>query len=106
MRTGSASLAFVQTNMFSRTPNGYQLDDRNILKQIKPLAERLGLDHSGFGWRTFRRMNITGMQEGDDAINVFEAMAQAGHNRPETTMRYMLLGSGSPRDRKVRELQE
>jgi hypothetical protein len=37
------------------------------------------------------------MQTGADAVNVFEAMAQA--DRPETNMRYMLLGTPPPLQR-------
>jgi integrase len=74
--------------------DGKPIDDRDALRRyIRPVAEELGLYFEGFGWRTFRRLNITAMQEGPDAVNVFEAMAQAGHTRPETTMRYTLLQS-------------
>ena len=54
-------------------------------------AERLYFP--GFGRRTFRRLNITGMQNGPDGVNVFEAMRQAGRTKPETTMKYTLLQS-------------
>ena len=54
---------------------GEPMDDRDILRRfIRPAAERLGLYFPGFGWRTFRRLNITAIQDGPDAVNVFEAM--------------------------------
>lgn len=86
---------------------GRPMDDRYILRRyIKPAAKRLGLcTESGFGWRTFRRLNITAIQEGADGVNVFEAMAQAGHTKPETTMKYVLLSS-SNRERAVLRVQD
>ena len=53
-------------------------------------AEGQGIYFKGFGWRTFRRLNLTALQA-PGGVNVFEAMAQAGHTKPETTMGYMLL---------------
>jgi hypothetical protein len=50
-------------------------------------------------------LNITAIQEGVGGVNVFEAMAQAGHTRPETTMRYTLLKS-SRREAAVIALQK
>ncbi|HXS94986.1 MAG TPA: hypothetical protein VN736_10300 [Candidatus Limnocylindrales bacterium] len=82
------------------------LDDRDVLRRfIRPVAQELGLYFKGFGWRTFRRLHVTAIQDGSEAVNVFEAMAQAGHTRPETTMRYTLLQSDR-RDSAVLRLQE
>lgn len=54
---------------------GEPMDDRDILRRfIRPAAEQLGLYFPGFDWRTFRRLNITAIQDGPDAANVFEAM--------------------------------
>jgi hypothetical protein len=64
---------------------GRPIDDRSVLRRYpRPTAKRLGLFFPGFGWRTFRRLNITALQQGPEAVNVFEAMAQAGHTEPET----------------------
>jgi hypothetical protein len=85
--------------------DGEPMDDRDILREyIRPAAERLGLYFPGFGWRTFRRLNLTAIQEGPDAVNVFEAMRQAGHTKPATTMRYTLLRS-ERRDQAILGLQ-
>ena len=85
---------------------GKPLDDRDLLRRfVRPTAQELGLYFEGFGWRTFRRLHVTAIQNGSDAVNVFEAMAQAGHTRPETTMRYTLSQSGR-REKAVLRLQE
>jgi integrase len=74
--------------------DGRPIDDRDVLRRyLRPTAKRLGLHFPGFGWRTFRRMNITALQSGPNGVNVFEAMAQAGHTKPETTMKYTLIQS-------------
>ena len=86
--------------------DGKPIDDRHILRRfIRPAAERLGFHFEGFGWRTFRRLNITAIQDGPDAVNVFEAMKQAGHTKPETTMKYTLLRS-AVRDKAILGLQK
>jgi hypothetical protein len=94
---GSVPLGMRDLNIEARTgvlPGLWYRDAGKPLRRyIRPVAEELGLYFEGFGWRTFRRLNLTAMQEGPDAVNVFEAMAQAGHTRPETTMRYTLLQS-------------
>src|ERR1019366_583435 len=67
--------------------DGRPIDDRSVLRRyLRPTAKRLGLFFPGFGWRMFRRLNITALQKGPDAVNVFEAMAHAGHTKPEPTM--------------------
>ena len=54
-----------------------------MLRQfIRPVAKEQGIYFKGFGWRTFRRLNITALQA-PGGVNVFEAMAQAGHTKPE-----------------------
>jgi integrase len=85
---------------------GEPMDDRDILRRfIRPAAEQLGLYFPGFGWRTFRRLNITAIQDGPNAVNVFEAMRQAGHTKPETTLKYTLLRS-EQRRKAILGLQE
>ena len=44
--------------------DGNPLDDRAILKDfIRPAAKRLGFYFSGFGWHSFRRQNLTRIQQ-------------------------------------------
>src|SRR5437660_9298403 len=63
--------------------DGEPMDDRAILKDvIRPAAKRLGFYFEGFGWHSFRRQNITVLQE--EGATAFEAMEQAGHSRPST----------------------
>jgi hypothetical protein len=60
------------------------MDDRAILPNvIRPAAKRLGFYFEGFGGHSFRRQNITVIQE--EGATAFEAMAQAGHSRPAMT---------------------
>jgi hypothetical protein len=79
-------------------------DDRAILRNvIRPTAERLGFYFEGLGWHSFRRQNITVMQE--EGATAFEAIAQAGHSRPSMTDEYTIVGLGR-REQAVRRLQE
>jgi integrase len=71
--------------------DGEPLDDRAILQHvIRPLAKRLGFYFEGFGWHSFRRQNLTLIQE--EGASAFEAMAQAGHSRPAMTSEYTIIG--------------
>jgi integrase len=71
--------------------DGEPLDDRAILKDVlRPTATRLGLYFEGFGWHSFRRQNLTLMQE--EGASAFETMAQAGHSRPSMTSEYTIVG--------------
>jgi integrase len=54
------------------------------------VAKRLGIYFEGFGWHTFRRQNVTLMQE--EGATVFEAQAQAGHSKPAMTWEYTVVG--------------
>jgi hypothetical protein len=66
------------------------MDDRAILRNvIRPAAKRLGCYFPGLGWHSFRRQNLTLLQE-EGAIT-FEAMAQAGHTRPSMTSEYTVV---------------
>ena len=72
---------------------GEPMDDRSILRNvIRPAAKRLGFCFEGFGWHSFRRQNITVLQE--ERATAFEAMAQAGHSRPSMTGEYTIVGLG------------
>ena len=85
--------------------NGHPFDDRDVMRRfIRPAAQRLGIYFEGFGWRTFRRLNITALPEGPNPLNVFEAVQQAGHTKPETTMRYTHVKSAN-REQAVLNLQ-
>src|SRR5207253_8573401 len=69
---------------------GEPFDDRVILKNfIRPAAEQLGLYFPGFGWHSFRRQNITRIQ--DEGATRFDAQQQAGHSRPSMTDDYTII---------------
>jgi hypothetical protein len=50
-------------------------------------------------------MNTSQHLQAPGGVNVFEAMAQAGHTKPETTMGYMLLDV-SRREKAVLDIQQ
>jgi integrase len=84
--------------------DGNPMDDRGLLRNvIRPAAERLGFYFEGFGWHSFRRQNITVLQE--EGATAFEAMAQAGHSRVSMTEEYTIVGLDR-REQAVRRLQE
>jgi len=69
---------------------GEPLDDRVILKDfIRPAAEQLGLYFPGFRWHSFRRQNITRIQ--DEGATRFDAQQQAGHSPPSMTDDYTII---------------
>jgi integrase len=83
---------------------GEALDDRQILKNyLRPAAERLGLYFPGFGWHSFRRQNITRIQE--EGANTIDAQLQAGHSRPSMTLEYTIVAE-KKRRQAVRRLQK
>ena len=83
--------------------NGHPMDDRALLREvIRPAAKRLGVYFPGFGWHTFRRQNLTLIQE--EGATAFEAQAQAGHSRPAMTSEYTIVGLDR-REQAVRRLQ-
>lgn len=70
--------------------DGGPLDDRAILKDfIRPAAKRLRIYFPGFGWHSFRRQNLTRIQE--EGATTFEAQAQGGHSRPDMTSDYTMV---------------
>jgi integrase len=72
------------------TRDGGPMDDRAILRDtIRPAAKQLGIYFEGFGWHSFRRQNLTLLQE--EGATTFEAMAQAGHSRPQMTGEYTIV---------------
>ena len=84
--------------------DGKPLDDRDVLRDIiRPAAERLDLYFEGFGWHSFRRQNITLMQE--EGATTFEAMEQAGHTRSTMTSHYTVVAL-TRREQAVRRVQE
>jgi integrase len=84
--------------------DGEPLDDRAVLQNIiRPLAEKLGFYFEGFGWHSFRRQNLTLIQE--EGASAFEAMAQAGHSRPTMTSEYTIVGL-ERREQAVLKLQQ
>jgi integrase len=91
-------------NQYIFDNSGEPMDDRAILRDvIRPAAERLGFHFEGFGWHSFRRQNITVLQE--EGATAFEAMEQAGHSRPSMTGEYTIVGF-ERREQAVRRLQE
>lgn len=70
--------------------------------ELRPVAKRLGIHFPGFGWHTFRRQNITLIQE--EEATPFEAQAQAGHSKPMMTSDYTLVGLDR-REKAVRKVQ-
>jgi integrase len=73
--------------------DGGPMDDRAILRNvIRPAAKRLGFHFQGLGWHSFRRQNLTLLQE--EGATTFEAMAQAGHTRPSMTSEYTVVDLG------------
>ncbi len=83
--------------------NGKPMDDRQLLRnELRPAAVRLGIHFPGFGWHTFRRQNLTLIQE--EGASPFEAQAQAGHSKPVMTSAYTLVGLDR-RDKAVRKVQ-
>ena len=84
--------------------DGEPLDDRAILRDcIRPAAQQLGFHFEGFGWHSFRRQNLTLIQE--EGATAFEAQAQAGHSRPMMTSEYTIVGL-KRREQAVRRVQE
>jgi len=84
--------------------DGKPLDDRGILRNcIRPIAKRLGIYFEGFGWHTFRRQNVTLMQE--EGATLYEAQAQAGHSKPAMTWEYTVVGL-ERREQAVRRVQQ
>ena len=83
---------------------GEPLDDRAVLREvIRPAAKCLGFYFEGFGWHSFRRQNITVIQQ--EGATAFEAMEQAGHSRTAMTAQYTIVGL-ERREQAVRRLQE
>jgi len=84
--------------------DGEPLDGRAILRNvIRPAAKRLGFHFEGRGWHSFRRQNLTLIQE--EGASSFEAMVQAGHTRPGMTSEYTVVRSDR-REQSVRRLQK
>ena len=84
--------------------DGEPLDDRAILRDyIRPAAQQLGFYFEGFGWHSFRRQNLTLIQE--EGATAFEAQAQGGHSRPTMTSEYTIVGLEG-REQAVRRVQE
>ena len=70
--------------------DGEPMDDRALLKDvIRPAAKQLEIYFQGFGWHSFRRQNLTVIQE--EGATTFEAQAQAGHSRPIMTGEYTVV---------------
>ena len=69
---------------------GEPFDDREVLKKyIRPAAKRFGFYFLGFGWHSFRRQNITRIQE--EGASEADAQKHAGHSRPKMTREYTIV---------------
>jgi len=70
--------------------DGLPYDDRGLLQHfIRPAAVSLGFYWEGFGFHSFRRENITAIQEA--GASAIEAQKHAGHSRQTMTGEYTLL---------------
>jgi integrase len=76
--------------VFRHPVTGEAYDDRNLNQHfLRKIAKRHGFYFQGFGFHSFRRATITGVQEsGGSSI---EAQQIAGHSRPSTTSGYTIL---------------
>lgn len=80
-----------------RDADGQPYDDRNLNQHIlRPAARELGLYWKGFGFHTFRRMNISWRQDLGGA-HPMEAMLAAGHTKLETTSEYFVIDADRER---------
>ncbi|HWR52873.1 MAG TPA: hypothetical protein VN428_17315, partial [Bryobacteraceae bacterium] len=68
-----------------------------------PAAKRLGFYFQGFGWHSFRRQNLTLIQEA--GATPFEAAAQLGHTRTSMTQEYTVIGIDRREDAVVKVQQ-
>lgn len=82
IRSGSPTFGFVFCD-----GQGRPYDDRNLNQHyLRKAAKRLGIYSVGLGFHSFRRGQITGVQElGASSI---EAAKMAGHSRPSMTFDY------------------
>lgn len=79
---------------------GVPADERSIQQYIlRPAAESVGVYRPGFGFRLFRRENISWRQEA--GATPAEVMRAAGHTRIDTTMIYTV--TDQERERRVIE---
>jgi len=84
--------------------DGKPMDDRRLLRmELGPVAKRLGIHFPGFGWHTFRRQNITLIQE--EGATPLKAQAQARHSKPMMTSAYTLIGLDR-REKAVRKFEK
>jgi integrase len=83
---------------------GQPLDDCSLQRYyLRPAAKAIGVYHEGFGWHSFRRQNLTLLQQ--EGATVMEAQAQAGHSRPQMTGEYTM-DDLSRRERSVLRVQQ
>jgi len=84
--------------------DGKPYDDRDLAARfLRPTARALGFYFEGFGWHSFRRQNVTKLQEvGASAI---EAQHQLGHSRPVMTSEYTVV-QRERQEELVRRVQE
>jgi len=73
---------------------GLPPDDRDLMQHIlRPCCQAIHAYRLGFGFHSFRRLNISWRQQA--GASPYEAMILAGHTRPATTMHYTIV----PEDR-------
>lgn len=73
--------------VFRHAVTGEPHDDRNLNQHfLRKVAKKYGWYWPGFGFHSFRRMTLTGVQA--DGGSTIEAQQIAGHSRPSTTAIY------------------
>jgi integrase len=76
--------------VFRHPVTGEAYDDRNLNQHfLRKIAKRHGFYFEGFGFHSFRRATLTGVQESGGST--IEAQQIAGHSRPSTTSLYTVL---------------
>jgi integrase len=76
--------------VFRHPKTGEAYDDRNINQHfLRKIAKRFGFYFPGFGFHSFRRATVTGVQE--EGGSTIEAQQIAGHSRPVTTSAYTVM---------------
>jgi integrase len=86
-----------------QSATGMPPDDRELVQHIlRPCAESVGCYREGFGFRSFRRQNITWRQHA--GASAIEASKLAGHTRVDTTAIYTVMDRDREREQVMKIL--